>query len=416
MPDQPNQTATFARHAEIRVREAMGDTRIVALVGPRQSGKTTLVRKIAADEALSFITLDDEQFRQFANADPNGFMRGLDRAVIDEIQRAPGLILALKKAVDDDSRPGRFLITGSVDLFRSSISPDSLAGRVETIELLPLSQAEIERHDVPDFLARAFAGDFPALSETGRTPDLVERAVAGGYPEALARTSDARRRDWLTAYARALAERDVTEIAGVSKTAELARLLDHAAIASGQMVNLSALAAPLGVDSKTVDRWLSLLEQMFVVRRVRAWHRNDLKRLVKTPKLHFLDTGLLAALRRIGVDDLRADRGKLGSMLEGFVFSEVSKLAGQSPDPASISHYRDRDQVEVDFVIEQAGRILGVEVKAAATVKPHDFHGLKRLHDATGEAFACGIVLHDGDRIQRTGERLFAMPISQLWT
>lgn len=416
MPDQPNQTATFARHAEIRVREAMGDTRIVALVGPRQSGKTTLVRKIAADEALSFITLDDEQFRQFANADPNGFMRGLDRAVIDEIQRAPGLILALKKAVDDDSRPGRFLITGSVDLFRSSISPDSLAGRVETIELLPLSQAEIERHDVPDFLARAFAGDFPALSETGRTPDLVERAVAGGYPEALARTSDARRRDWLTAYARALAERDVTEIAGVSKTAELARLLDHAAIASGQMVNLSALAAPLGVDSKTVDRWLSLLEQMFVVRRVRAWHRNDLKRLVKTPKLHFLDTGLLAALRRVGVDDLRADRRKLGSMLEGFVFSEVSKLAGQSPDPASISHYRDRDQVEVDFVIEQAGRILGVEVKAAATVKPHDFHGLKRLHDATGEAFACGIVLHDGDRIQRTGERLFAMPISQLWT
>jgi predicted AAA+ superfamily ATPase len=415
MPDQPNQTATFARHAEMRVREAMGDTRIVALVGPRQSGKTTLVRKIAADEALNFITLDDEQFRQFANADPNGFMRGLGRAVIDEIQRAPGLILALKKAVDDDSRPGRFLITGSVDLFRSALSPDSLAGRVETIELLPLSQAEIERHDVPDFLARAFAADFPALSETGRTPDLVERAVAGGYPEALARTSAARRRDWLTAYARALAERDVTEIAGVSKTAELARLLDHAAIASGQMVNLSALAAPLGVDSKTVDRWLSLLEQMFVVRRVRAWHRNDLKRLVKTPKLHFLDTGLLAALRRVGVDDLRADRGKLGSMLEGFVFSEVSKLAGQSPDPASISHYRDRDQVEVDFVIEQAGRVLGVEVKAAATVKPDDFHGLKRLHDATGEAFACGIVLHDGDRIQRTGERLFAMPISQLW-
>ncbi len=415
MPDQPNRTTTFARHAEMRVREAMGDTRIVALVGPRQSGKTTLVRKIAAAEGLSFITLDDEQFRQFANADPNGFMRGLDRAVIDEIQRAPGLILALKKAVDDDSRPGRFLITGSVDLFRSALSPDSLAGRVETIELLPFSQAEIERRDVPDFLARAFVGDFPALHETGRTVDLIERAVAGGYPEALARTSAARRRTWLTAYARALAERDVTEIAGVSKTAELARLLDHAAIASGQMVNLSALAASLGVDSKTVDRWLSLLEQMFVVRRVRAWHRNDLKRLVKTPKLHFLDTGLLAALRRVGVDDLRVDRGKLGSMLEGFVFSEVSKLAGQSPDPASISHYRDRDQVEVDFVIEQAGRILGVEVKAAATVKPDDFHGLKRLQDATGEAFACGIVLHDGERIQRTGEKLFAMPISQLW-
>lgn len=415
MPYQPDPIPMFARYAEQRTREAMRDTRIVALVGPRQSGKTTLARKIAADQGLEFITLDDEQFRQFANDDPTGFMRGFDRAAIDEVQRAPGLILALKKTVDEDPRAGRFLITGSVDLFRSSLAPDSLAGRLETIELLPLSQAEIQRRDPPEFLSHAFAGNFPALSGSVTTPDLIARILAGGYPEALARTSPARRRAWLTAYARALAERDIAEIADVSKTVELQRLFAHAAIASGQTVNLSALAGTLRVDGKTVDRWLSLLEQMFVVRRVQAWHRNDLKRLVKAPKLHFLDSGLLAALRRVNADDLWADRGKLGSMLEGFVYSEISKLASQSPEPVSITHYRDRDQVEVDFVLERAGRIVGIEVKAAVTVMPRDFQGLKRLQDATGKAFACGIVLHDGERIQRTGERRLAMPISQLW-
>ncbi len=415
MSDPTTPAAPIARHAEARVREAMTDTRIVALVGPRQSGKTTLVRKIAADRSLDFITLDDQQFRRFAQDDPAGFLRGLDRAVIDEVERAPGLILSLERAVDEDPRPGRFLITGSVDLFVGTISPDSLAGRVETIELLPFSQAEIERRTASAFLTRAFEVDFPALEATGHTRDLIERVVSGGYPEALARPKPARRRAWLSAYARALTTRDVAEIADVSKTTELSRLIDHAAVASGRTVNLSALASPLGVDGKTVDRWLALLEQMFVIRRVRAWHRNELKRLVKTPKLHFLDSGLLAALRRVTKADIENDRSKLGALLEGFVFSELSKLVGQSDDPVTISHLRDRDKVEVDFVLEQAGRVVGIEVKAAASVKPEDFRGLKQIQDATGRAFACGIVLHDGDRIQRTGDRLYAVPVSQLW-
>ena len=220
---------------------------------------------------------------------------------------------------------------------------------------------------------------------------------------------------WLRAYARALTQRDAMEISVVSKTDELSRLLEHAAVAAGRLTNLSALAAPLGVDSKTVDRWLTLLEQLFVVRRVRAWHPNRLNRLVRTPKLHFLDSGLLAALRGDGAKDVRADRNKLGSLLEGFVYAELAKSAGQASTYASISHYRDKDKIEVDFVVEQAGKILGIEVKASATAKPEDFRGLKRLRSATGEAFACGIVLHDGERIQRLGDRLFAMPVSRLW-
>ena len=417
----PNRTtspgALVARHAETQVRAALDDTRIVAIVGPRQSGKTTLARRIADDDGRPFITLDDEQFRRFAEDDPAGFVRSQPVAVIDEIQRVPALILTLKKAVDETPRPGRYLITGSVDLFKGALSPDSLAGRVDTIELLPFSQAEIAGAGVPGFLDRAFAGDFPSLVVTGPTGDLIERVVSGGFPEALSRTVPARRRRWLRAYARALTERDVSEIATVDKSVEMGRLIDHAAAASGQLLNLSALGSRLGIDGKTVDRWLTLLEHMFLVRRVRAWHRNRLKRLVRTPKLHFLDSGLLAALRGTGAADIAADREKIGPLLECFVHAEIVKAAALSDETTTVSHYRDKDQVEVDLVLERSpDRVAGIEVKAGATVRPRDFRGLERLRSAVGGGFACGIVLHDGERVQQIGSRLYAMPMKMLWT
>ena len=418
MPNRTTNPGTLlARHAETQVREALDDTRIVAIVGPRQSGKTTLARRIAGDDGRPFITLDDEQFRRFAEDDPAGFVRSQPVAVIDEIQRAPSLILALKKAVDEAPRPGRYLITGSVDLFKGALSPDSLAGRVDTIELLPLSQAEIAGAGVPEFLDRAFACDFPGLAETGPIDDLVERVISGGFPEALSRTVPARRRRWLRAYTRALAERDVSEIAAVDKSVELGRLIDHAAVASGQLLNMSALGSRLGIDAKTIDRWLALLEHMFLIRRIRAWHRNRLRRLVKTPKLHFMDSGLLAALRGTGTTEIAKDREKLGPLLECFVHAEIAKAATLSDETTTVSHYRDKDRVEVDLVLERSpDRVVGIEVKAGATVRPEDFKGLVRLGRAAGDRFACGIVLHDGDRVQQTGSRLFAMPVKMLWT
>ena len=418
MPNRTTSSGTLVtRHAETQVREALDDTRIVAIVGPRQSGKTTLVRRIAGDDGRPFITLDDEQFRRFAEDDPAGFVRSQPDAAIDEIQRAPTLILALKKAVDETPRPGRYLITGSVDLFKGALSPDSLAGRVDTIELLPFSQAEIAGAGAPQFLDRAFAGDFPGIAMTGPTGDLVERVIAGGFPEALSRTAPARRRRWLRAYARALAERDVSEIAAVDKSVEMGRLIDHAAAASGQLLNLSALGSRLGIDARTIDRWLTLLGHMFLVRRIRAWHRNRLKRLVKTPKLHFLDSGLLAALRGTGAAEIAKDREKLGPLLECFVHAEIAKAAALSDEPTTVSHYRDKDRVEVDLVLERSpDRVVGIKVKAGATVRPRDFRGLERLRSAAGDGFACGIVLHDGDRVQQTGSGLYAMPMKMLWT
>ena len=416
--DLTTSPGTFVtRHVETQVRGAMGDTRIVAIVGPRQSGKTTLARRIAGDDGRPFITLDDEQFRDFAASDPTGFVRSHPVAAIDEIQRAPALMLALKKAVDEAPYPGRYLITGSVDLFKGTLSPDSLAGRVDTTELLPFSQAEIAGTGVPGFLDRAFAGDFPSHAATGPTDDLIGRVVSGGFPEALSRTVPARRRRWLRAYARALAERDVSEIAPLEKIAEMGRLISHAAVASGQLLNMSAFGSRLGVDSKTVDRWLALLEHMFLFRRIRAWHRNRLKRLVKTPKLHFLDSGMLAALRGTDATDIAKDREKLGPLLECFVHGEIAKAVALSDETTTVGHYRDKDQVEVDLILERPRDwVVGIEVKAGATAHREDFRGLERLKDAAGDRFACGILLHDGDRIQQTGTRLFAMPVKMLWT
>ena len=409
----PNQTIGIgkftARHAEKRVRSALTDTRIVAIVGPRQSGKTTLSRRIANDDDAPFITLDDAQFRQFADNDPAGFRRGQKAAGIDEIQRLPSLILALKQAVDEEPRPGRYLITGS-------ISPDSLAGRVETIELLPFPQAELTSAGLPGFLNRAFAGDFPSLALTGHPVDWIERVISGGFPEALSRTVPARWRNWLRAYARALTERDVSELAAIEKVNAMRRLIDHAAVSAGQLLNLSSLGSRLGIDGKTVDRWLTVLAHMFLVRRIRAWHRNELKGLVKTPKLQFVDSGLLAALRRVSTTHIAKGRQKLGPLLECLVHAELIKAAARSDEATTIRRYREKDPVEVDLVLERpAGGIVGIEVKAGATLCPKHFRGLTRLEEAAGDRFACSIDLHDGDRVQQTFSRLCAMPIQRLW-
>ncbi len=405
-----------ARHAEPGIREALTDSRIVAIVGPRQSGKTTLARRIARGTGFPFLTLDDNQSLYFAREDPSGFLRGQRIAVIDEVQRAPGLILALKKAVDEDTRPGRYLITGSVDLFRGAISPDSLAGRVETIRLLPFSQSEIEGTGRPRFLDKAFSASFPSQLVTGRSSDLVERAVCGGFPEALSRPVSSRRIRWFLAYVEALALRDASEIATIRDTGRMRRLIDHAAAAGGQLLNSSRLGANLGVDSKSVDRWVTLLEHMFLVCRVPAWHRNELKRLVRAPRLHFLDSGLLAALLRVDARSVARERTRLGPLLECFVFGELLKQTALDEDVTAISHYRDKDQVEVDFVLERhGGRVVGVEVKASASVAPGDFRGLSRLRAAAGAGFACGIVLHDGDRVQQLADGMFAMPLRMLW-
>lgn len=405
----------YPRFAADRIRSAFTDTPIVTLVGPRQSGKTTLARDLLGD-SRSYFTLDDETTLAAARSDPAGFVRGLDRAIIDEVQHAPDLLRAIKLAVDEDRRPGRFLLTGSANLLALPRASESLAGRMELVTLLPLARAEILRRK-STFLAAAFEGALPPTRDPSIGPELERIALVGGYPDMLRRDQPARRQAWARDYVRAIIERDVRDIAEVERLDRMPRLLRALAVQSGQLTNLSQLGGQIGLDDKTARRYVGILEQVYLVRRLEPWFRNQLKRLVKTPKLHFLDSGLLAALLGLTLERLTRDRAPFGALLETFVFAELAKLVTWNETPHGLSHYRDKDGEEVDVVIERDdGAVIGVEVKASATVNAKDFSGLHRLAAACGSAFRFGAVIYDGTQSVPFGDRFVAAPISCLWS
>ncbi len=410
----PPGDSLLPRFSAERVSVALKDTPVVMVNGPRQCGKTTLVRSLVGDRRR-YITLDDDTALAAARNDPAGFIRGIDRATIDEVQRVPELLRAIKRSVDEDRRPGRFLLTGSANVLALPQVSESLAGRMEIVSLFPLSYSEILGKE-PRFLVQALAGILTAPTDgTWGTP-LVEAVLRGGYPEMIRRAEATRRRAWARDYLQAIVQRDVRDVAEVEKLDVLPRLIRAAAHHAGQLVNFTQLGARIGLDDKTARKYLTVLEQLFLMRRVEPWHRNRLKRLVKTPKLHFLDAGLLAAVQGATAERIERDRAPLGPLLETFVFSEIAKLASWLDQGIALYHYRDKDQDEVDVVVEaDDGSVVGIEVKAAATVTASDFKGLKKLAGACDNEFKLGVVLYDGDTVVPFGERLFAAPVACLW-
>ena len=404
----------YPRFAQTRTEEALSDTRVVLISGPRQSGKTTLAMLLARGR-MPFLTLDDATVLRSALDDPVGFVRGLDRAVIDEIQRAPDLLLAIKTLVDDDPRPGRFLLTGSANLMTLPRVADSLAGRMEVIRLLPLSQAELHGAR-SDFIDRAFAGLPPVADRMIVGPALIDAVLSGGYPEALGRKRWARRQDWYDAYVDAIVQRDVRDVAHIEQLALMPRLLSVMAEHSGQLVNYSGIGAALDLNHVTTRKYLGIFESLYLVHTLQPWYTNRLKRLTKSPKLHFQDSGLLAALRDVSPDTLARDKTAFGPILETFVFSELRKIASWSTQRCSFSHFRDKDRNEVDIVLEnRRGEIVGIEVKSSATVTPGDFSGMRRLAEACGSKFVQGMVLYDHDSVVPFADNMFAAPLSALW-
>jgi predicted AAA+ superfamily ATPase len=239
--------------------------------------------------------------------------------------------------------------------------------------------------------------------------------IDGGYPAALARKESHRRRAWHRAYLKSLVDKDVAEIQRIDKITRFPRLIAMAAQSSAQLVNLSEIARTVQLDHKTVDEYLSVLERLYLIRRLAPWHRNELKRIIKTPKLHFIDAGLLMTVRGLDTRALMADRRRLGPILESVVFGELLKLSTISGQELHLFHYRDKDQVEVDFIVESSsGDLIGIEVKTAATVQASDFRGLERLRSLAGDQFRQGIVLYAGTHALPFGDRLAAVPLSAL--
>ncbi len=406
--------ALFPRFANEVVTTALRDTPVVMVTGPRQCGKTTLVRDLIATKR-EFVTMDDDTLLAAARSDPTGLVRDFDAITIDEVQRAPDLLRAIKRSVDENRRAGRFLLTGSANILALPHVSESLAGRMEIVTLLPLSQAEIRRKR-SGFLKAAFTGKLERPTEALIGKEFVEAVLVGGYPEMLRRKDPGRRQRWALDYVNAIVQRDVRDIADVEKLDAMPRLLRILANHSGQLTNFTQIGGQIGLDDKTTSKYVGVLEQLFLVRRVEPWFRNRVKRLVKTPKLHFLDTGLLGALMGVTAERIAKDRSVFGVLLETFVFAEVLKHVSWSGESHALHHYRDKDQDEVDLVIEtDRGALIGLEVKAGATVNAGDFKGLRKLANACGDDFAQGLVLYDGKMVLPFGDRLLAAPISCLW-
>ena len=408
--------AIYPRYALPRLTEALTDSPVVLIHGPRQCGKTTLAQTQGRHSKYVYLSFDDDVVRGAAQTDPAGFMSNLPRRVIlDEVQRVPALFAALKIAVDRKRVPGRFILTGSANVLLVPKLADSLAGRMQILRLHPLAQCELARH-APGFLDALFDGRFKFRQSERLGNQLAQRIAAGGYPAALARPAGRRRAAWYRDYLEALVQRDVRDLARISSLDVLPRLLALAAAQTAQLFNVTALAAPFQLSRPTIGDYVTLLERVFLLERLPPWHSNRISRLIKTPKLHLGDTGLACALLGVDAAALVGDRPLLGQILETFVFQELRRQASWHDEPLAFSHFRDKDGVEVDIVIERGARTLvGVEVKAAATVTAADFRGLRKLREAAGKRFVTGVVLYDGEVSVRFDEQLYAVPLRALW-
>lgn len=413
-------TDVIPRHITPLVHEALRDTRVVVIQGARQVGKTTLVREIVGKVAGRLVTFDDEDVRTLAQADPVGFLRQNPDGMlaIDEVQRVPQLILALKLVVDDDPRPGRFLLTGSADLLRIPATEDSLAGRAEGIELHGFSQGELSgrrEHFIDHLLTgEPFAG---RVSDLNRH-DYLERAIAGSYPEALARPTGRRRDQWLDNYLRRIVERDAPDLSRSHRLSDLPRILRLLAARNSEELNVASMASDMEIPTRSLAPLIDLLQTLYLIQRVPAWSTNLSKRVVSRPKAALLDTGLAARLVNVSAAGAGATASPevAGHLLEGFVVGELRRQLGWSDEVVRMFHYRDHDGPEVDVVLETAdGRVAGIEVKAASMVRLRDARWLALLRDKLGKRFVGGVVLHTGSTGGSLGDRLSIAPIDVLW-
>jgi predicted AAA+ superfamily ATPase len=407
------------RHASARIVEALSDTRIVTVEGPRQAGKSTLCATIATARGMRAVTLDDAATRRAANDDPSGFLAGLgEHAFIDELQRAPELALALKAEVDRDPWPGRYLVSGSVNLLLAPRISDSLAGRVERVPLRPFAQSELERGGVPAWLDTLWGGGCPPYIETaavGRAAH-AERIARGGFPPVVARS--ARRGDrWLEDYLAALATRDVPDLADIRRPDLLPVLLRHLASGSGSLVTMRPIAQALAVDEKTVRAYMRLLELLHLVVRVPAWASGLAARAVRAPRTVIEDSGLLAHLLDADPERIATDDTITGRAYESWVMMELARLLPHTEIAPTMRHWRSRHGEEVDVVLEdRRGRVIAIEIKAGASPGHSDFRGLRRFRELAGERFAAGLVLCTTRQTLPVSDRMWAVPIEALWT
>ena len=409
------------RFAQELVEETLSDTPITVLQGARQVGKGTLVHEVLAGREATFLSLDAAPTYNAAKADPDGFVRQTTGLLgIDEVQRVPELVRAMKDAVEEDRRPGRFLITGSANLLDLPGTQESLAGRAETVVLYGLSRGEIEGRR-EDFVDRLMAGDAKALQRRRTTltrENYVAMICAGSYPEPLGR-SGRRRNAWFDNYLQRIVSRDARDVSRLSHLdllPTLIRLL--AANNAGELVK-ARVARDAGIPETSLHSYVDLLETLYLIHQIPAWGNNLTRRATGRPKVSLLDTGLAARLNNVTPAAMQPGvvSNAAGGLFEAFVAGELRRQLVWSDTDASLAHFRDTDGLEVDLVLEDSGRrVAGVEVKSARTITKKEFRGLEFLRDKLGDRFTLGVLLYTGPEVLPFGDRLWALPVAALWS
>lgn len=407
------------RHITPAFNSALQDNPVVLLIGARQVGKSTLVKSLTGEgSGAQYLTLDDPTVLAAARGNPKGFIDGVATPVIiDEIQRAPELLLPIKLAVDRRRAPGSFILTGSANVLTLPIVSESLAGRMEVLTLRPLSQGEIAGQG-ETFINKLFAPKFklPAKPPLEERAALFARMMTGGYPEAVARQTETRRQAWFKSYITTILQRDIRDLANIEGLVDLPRLLALLAARAGGLLNFAEVSRSIGFAQTTLKRYFALLEMTFLVETLPAWSGSRTKRLVKAPKVFFGDTGLLSYLQGLTWERLQLDPTLAGALAENFVVAELRKQATWSEARVELFHFRTSADQEADIVIEnEAGEVVGVEVKASASVGANDFKGLRALAQTTGRKFRRGIILYAGSDSVPFGDEFYTVPIQAIW-
>lgn len=407
----------YKRWSEKFIERFLKERRVLVLAGCRQCGKTTLVKELASADT-EYRTLDEELWLVAAQRDPANFIKHDKRfMIIDEIQREPRLLMAIKKAVDEDNRPGQFLLTGSADIRALPGVIESLAGRMKRIRLRNLSEGEIQGKE-PTFFERSFTQSFKQKGSGGKynRERILELSLRGGFPEAV-RMNESNRISWHKDYIEAILERDLKNIFEIKRQNAMGDLFSVLAAWSGKFMDITAIGSTLGIDRTTVQTYIKILQAFYVVEKVRHWAKTDYDRVGKRPKIFMTDPGLMASLLNWRMDRMRFDSDKVGKVFETFIFHELSVQIDLSDGEYALYHYRDREKREIDFLVERSdGALLGIEVKAASSVNDDDFKHIEwfKKNLAKKRPFI-GIVLYTDEMLLPFGEGLWAVPMGLLW-
>lgn len=414
-------TTMIRRNVTDHLLQALTDTPVVLVNGARQTGKSTLVQSSEPTEGgRQYLTFDDPGVLAAAKRDPMGFIAGLTAHVtLDEVQHVPELFQAIKVAVDQKREAGRFLLTGSANVLLLPKLSESLAGRMEVLTLWPFSQGEMNEV-CEGFVDMLFSKQpaWPAGKSTVvRRAELFEKVLAGGYPPVVSRHREARRKAWFQSYMMTILQRDVRDLANISDLTAMPQLLSLVASRAGGLLNFADLSRSLSLPQTTLKRYFALLETTFLVQLLRPWSVNTGQRVIRTPKLYLNDTGLVAHLVGLTPDRLDLDKGLAGGILENFVLMELRKQSAWSKTQPQLLYWRTASGQEVDIVLEDlAGRLVGIEVKASATLHGGDLRGLQALAKAAGKRWIRGVVLYAGADVIPFAANLHGVPVSHIWT